>query len=101
MILTGLLILVAGKCTKAACRIAIDEAWDKYDANVNGVLEKNEVRKMIMDLLETFGQEDSFDEDTFSDAFDFVDHDDDNDIEKKQVQEFSTDMLAVMMMAEE
>ena len=75
----------AKRLTKGACRKALDHYWEKYDANKNGKLEKDEVRKMIKDILETFGQQDSFDEDTFSKAFDVVDRDGDGDIEKEQV----------------
>ncbi len=68
-----------------SCRMAVDRVWDSYDANDNGVLEKDEVRRMITDILETFGQQERFDEDTFSNAFDVLDNDGDGDIEKEQV----------------
>ena len=83
--LEAIIGLVASKCTKAACRMAVDSVWDTYDANDNGVLEKDEVRRMITDILETFGQQERFNEDTFSNAFDVLDNDGDGDIEKEQV----------------
>ena len=77
--------LVAKRLTKSLCNEAVNQVWHKYDANGNGALEKDEVRTMIMDILETFRQEERFDEDTFSRAFDAVDHDGDGDIERKQM----------------
>ena len=83
--LEALIEYTISKCTKGCCRMAVDRVWDTYDANDNGVLEKDEVRRMITDILETFGQQERFDEDTFSNAFDVIDHDRDGDIEREQV----------------
>ena len=85
VILEGIVYLVASVYSKQLFRTAVDDVWDQYDANDNGVLEKDECRRMITDILETFGKEDCFDEDIFSDAFDVLDDDGDGDIEKEQV----------------
>ena len=83
--LEGIVYLVASVYSKQLFRTAVDDVWDQYDANDNGVLEKDECRRMITDILETFGKEDCFNEQIFSDAFDHLDDDGDGDIEKEQV----------------
>ena len=63
----------------------IDQIWEIYDTDKNGVLDKEESKKFVQDYLGNVGSGDEFSEEAFNEVFVSFDKDKSGTIEKNEM----------------
>ena len=69
-------------------RKCVDEIWQKYDADGNGYLDKQETKQFVKDTLHDMSDGDGFNDADFEECFGEFDKDASGTIEKIEMVEF-------------
>ena len=77
---------------KSICDIVIkrcvDDIWDKYDNDGNGVLDKEETKQFVIEQLQEIEEGKQFDDDDFDECFRNFDVDGSGTIDQAEMVEF-------------
>ena len=66
----------------------MDDIWDNYDSNHDGVLDKDETKKFVLWTMTLSAVENEFNEDAFEHVFDEMDSNSTGTVDKKKMIKF-------------